>query len=89
MAPRFEFYKTEEEREAYLVNATVRGETMIHDDFNIGPEGTHRLTFDVKPDPPQRERTVFDALRDRFRQSPGDLSTRDVVEYIRKRDRLE
>ena len=43
------FYTTSGQRAAFIAQAEAAGETMIHDDFNVGPDGEHRLTFDTLP----------------------------------------
>jgi len=57
---RIEFYSTLEERAALLEAAKSLNETMVHDDFSIGPNGENRLTFNVYVAPPvtpeQRDR---------------------------------
>lgn len=45
------FYTTNEERQALIDAAEARKETMLHDDFEVGPNGENRLTFGDVPEP--------------------------------------
>ena len=49
MVERTELYTTKEQRLTIIAAAEALGETMQHDDFNVGPNGENRLTFDVLP----------------------------------------
>ena len=46
------FYTTKSERRTAIVEAESQGLTMLHDDFNRGPKGEHRLTFEARVDAP-------------------------------------
>lgn len=42
-------YKTSAKRLSLIKAAEAKGETMIHDDFWVGPNQENRLTFGVPP----------------------------------------
>ena len=67
-------YTTESERNMLITNAEDRGETMIHDDFDVGPNGEHRLTFDTLPaSPSQTERDIILARLQNFDSAIADI----------------
>lgn len=58
------YYTTQAERAAAIAEAQAQGETMLHDDFRVGPRGQNRLTFGVVPDlPPDPRAEVLKGLR--------------------------
>jgi len=47
MTQEISYYTTDVERKNLIIAAESRQLTMLHDDFNVGPDGANRLTFDV------------------------------------------
>jgi hypothetical protein len=79
------FYTTKEERDTLCAAAHARGERLLHDDFNIGPDGEHRLTFEVqKPDPlPTPAELRLQELRGKIGDTGKSPTLPEVVEYLR------
>lgn len=63
------FYTTPAERAVIVADQESQGLTMLHDDFNVGPNGANRLTFEVFVAPPPTQQELDrQARRDRIRQ---------------------
>ena len=62
------FYRSKNERDAIIAKQEALGQTMLHDDFSVGPNGEHRLTFEARndplPPPPRDYEAELDAARD-------------------------
>ena len=87
MTDRVAHYTTHEERTALVAEAEAAGETMRHDEFAVGPEGQHRLTFHVAPIEPSdpavvRLKITGAAITD------GTAGLAEVVEFLRLQFRL-
>ncbi len=80
MDKRTVLYTTNEERNIALAEARVIGETMLHDDFGVGPLGENQLTFDIVIDiiiPPTagqiRQKVLEDKARNDQQMSVAEL----------------
>ena len=74
-------YTTDDQRKDYVKQAEDAGETMLHDDFDVGPSGEHQLTFDKIPDlPPTADEIRLEELRGKRRER--SMTLQDIMEYL-------
>lgn len=76
------FYETEDQRRAYLKQATAKDEVLLHDDFNVGPDGENRLTFEDAEPVVVVAPTELALLRRRIIDAPQSIQLVDIVRYV-------
>ncbi len=87
MAERIVFYTNKSERDAAITFAESQGETMIHDDFGVGPSQENQLTFDVRTDVPDPAVVRLGELHAQLRGGP--LTLPEISEMLRIERRLD
>lgn len=82
MAQRTVLYVADDDRLKYIAEANAQGERMLHDDFAVGPEGQHRLTFEKSPEPiPDSNFAAKKALLDKLTR--GTLTLDETSNLMR------
>lgn len=82
------FYTDSETRKVLIEQAEAASQTMLHDDFGVGPKGENRLTFGQAAEPPLP--TARELAREAAKRRLQALDTRsldpvlaDLVELLR------
>ena len=84
---RTQLYTTRGQREQALTNAKQAGETVVHDDFAVGPNGENQLTFGIVDiDPPTAEEIELRGLVPKL--SAGTATSVEVQRYLVLKDNL-
>ncbi len=79
------FYKTPAKRRSLVKAAEAKGETMIHDDFCVGPNQENRLTFGVLPKPEPDPRAI--RMKDLTAKLKDDTITFDEMKQLLRAER--
>ncbi len=79
------FYKTQAKRLSFINAAESKGETMIHDDFCVGPNQENRLTFGVLPKPEPDPRAI--RMKDLTAKLKDDTITESEIRQLLRAER--
>lgn len=66
------FYILPQEKQALIREAKQNGYRLIHDDFNVGPEGENQLTFEFQVVTPKTDlETAIELIRTDLETNPN------------------